>query len=109
MGEVAPTDNWPKRVAAPDSLAQACSDSVEAEIQNDGMYTQLLERVFDPQARAVMLRPQEASRSRHYPTFRRCLERETRGGRAGALAAVRAERLWTRGASESRRERASAK
>ena len=64
MGEVAPTDNWPKRVAAPDSLMQACADSVEAEIQNDGMYTQLLERVFDPQARAVMLRLQEASRSR---------------------------------------------
>jgi rubrerythrin len=83
LGEAPPADEWPKRVAAPESLARACRDAVEAEIQNDAMYSRLLQRVSDPQARELMLRLQEASRSHHLPAFRRCLERETRGGGRG--------------------------
>jgi rubrerythrin len=83
LGETPPADEWSKRVAAPESLSRACADAVEAEIQNDAMYARLLQRVSDPQVREVMLRLQEASRSHHLPAFRRCLERETRGGGRG--------------------------
>ena len=48
LGEAPPADDWQKRVAAPDSLARACVDAVEAEIQNDAMYARLLQRVSDP-------------------------------------------------------------
>jgi rubrerythrin len=83
LGEAPPADAWPMRLAAPESLARACAEAVEAEIQNDVMYARLLRSVSDAQAREVMLRLQEASRSQHLPAFRRCLESETRGGGRG--------------------------
>ncbi len=68
-----PTDTWLDRVKAPDSLAQACAAGVEAEIENERLYTRLLSRVSDARARTVMQRLQAASRERHLPAFRRCL------------------------------------
>lgn len=76
FGAVPPPDAWEARVEAPDTLAQACADAVRAEIENDAMYSRLLDRLVDAQIRSVMRRLQEASRSRHLPAFRRCLERE---------------------------------
>lgn len=75
LGATPPADAWADRVTAPATLARACADAVQAEIENDAMYDRLLEKVSDPQARAVMLRLQDASRSNHLPAFRRCVER----------------------------------
>jgi rubrerythrin len=83
LGETPPADTWPERVKAPDSIEQACSDAVQAEIENDAMYSRLLGQVSDAQVRSVLLRLQDASRNQHLPAFRRCLERGDRGGGLG--------------------------
>jgi rubrerythrin len=74
-----PEDTWPGRVTAPATLAEACRVGIEAEIENEEMYERLLGQISDPAALAVMRRLQRASRDRHLPAFRRCLERETGG------------------------------
>lgn len=80
LGAVPPEDRWAARVDAPESVARACADAVRAEIENDALYARLLDDVADAEARLVMLRLKDASRSRHLPAFRRCAERESRGG-----------------------------
>lgn len=75
LGATPLADTWEKRVEVPDSWAQACADAVQAEIENDAMYTRVLGQVTDTQVRAVMLRLQEASRSNHLPAFQRSSER----------------------------------
>lgn len=72
-----PADTWPQRVTAPASLVDACRAGVEAEIENEAMYTRLLAATSEPEVLAVMRRLQRASQERHLPAFRRCLERET--------------------------------
>ncbi len=85
-----PADTWRERVKIPETVAQACAEAVQAEIENDAMYARLLDQVTDPEARAVMLRLQEASRSRHLPAFRRCSERGGAGGKGrGSCAPTR--------------------
>jgi rubrerythrin len=75
LGATPPVDTWPDRATAPRTLAQACAAGVAAEIENEALYTRLLERVIDPRVRVIMQRLQAASRERHLPAFRRCLER----------------------------------
>jgi rubrerythrin len=84
-----PADTWQDRVTAPQSLAQACAAGVEAEIENEALYARLLDRVTDATARAVMQRLQAASRERHLPAFRRCLQRY---GATSSTSAHTAER-----------------
>jgi rubrerythrin len=79
FGVEPPKDTWPGRVTAPATLAEACRAGVEAEIENESMYERLLGQISDPDTLAVMRRLQQASRERHLPAFRRCLQRETRG------------------------------
>lgn len=79
LGATPPEDAWATRVKAPDSMEQACAEAVQAEIENDAIYSRLLEQVTDAQVRLVMLRLQEASRNQHLPAFRRCLDRGGRG------------------------------
>jgi rubrerythrin len=81
LGETPPADSWPERVKAPDSIEQACANAVQAEIENDAMYTRLLSEVNDAQVHSVLLRLQEASRNQHLPAFRRCLDRGGGEGR----------------------------
>ncbi len=76
LGASAPADTWPERVRVPESVAQACADAVEAEIDNDALYVRLLDHITDPGVRLVMQRLREASRDRHLPAFRRCAARE---------------------------------
>lgn len=83
LGVTPPEDNWTGRVEAPDSLEQACAEAVQAEIENDAIYARLLEQVTDAQVRQVMLRLQDATRNRHLPAFRRCMERGKEGGGVG--------------------------
>ena len=85
LGATPPEDTWARRVKAPDSVEQACAEAVQAEIENDGIYSRLLQQVTDEQVRLVMLRLQDASRNHHLPAFRRCTERGARrGGLGGA-------------------------
>jgi rubrerythrin len=91
LGVQPPADTWPRRVGTPASLAEACSAGVQAEIENDALYARLFDQVTDRQVRAVMQRLQEASRERHLPAFRRCMQRHamrSSGTRSAARDAV---------------------
>jgi len=79
IGVAPPPDTWPGRVTAPPTLAEACRAGVEAEIENEAMYERLLARISDPAALTLIRRLQQASRERHLPAFRRCLDRLTHG------------------------------
>ena len=76
LGIDVPPDPWTGKVAAPASLAQACESAVQGEIENIALYDRLIPMVDDPAARQVMENLQAASRERHLPAFRQCLERE---------------------------------
>jgi len=75
LGVRPPADRWADRAMAPETLATACAAAVQAEIDNDELYKRLLEQVSDAKVRFVMRRLQQASRLRHLPAFRRCLDR----------------------------------
>jgi len=70
-----PRDAWTGHSKAPHSLHDACRAGVEAEIENEAMYERMLKEVTDPSVRSVLQRLQRASKERHLPAFRRCLER----------------------------------
>lgn len=75
LGEPPPADEWAERAEAPASIAAACEMAISAEIDNAAMYDRLLTMVDDPTVRKVLLNLQDASKNRHLPAFRRCLER----------------------------------
>lgn len=58
------------------SLQEACQAAVQAELDNLSMYERLLSAAHHLDVRNVFLALQSASRDRHLPAFRRCLERE---------------------------------
>lgn len=72
-----PPNPWTGKVAAPATLAEACEEAVQGEIENIALYDRLIPMIEDPEARQVMENLQAASRDRHLPAFRRRLE----GGR----------------------------
>jgi rhodanese-related sulfurtransferase/rubrerythrin len=78
-----PPDRWEK-VEAPASIAAACTTAIEAEKANVAMYDRLLEEVKEPVVRDTFIRLRNASRDRHLPAFRRCLESGGRGGGRGS-------------------------
>ncbi len=82
-GITPPEDSWPGRVSAPGSVEEACAAGVEAEIENDAMYTRLLKVVSEPDARRVMENLRSASQDRHLPAFRRCASRGGAGHGGG--------------------------
>ncbi len=82
-GIAAPEDNWPDRIEPPLTVAAACADGVRAEIENVEMYERLLVDVDEPDVRAVLLRLQSASQTRHLPAFRRCSERRQNRNMSG--------------------------
>ena len=88
LGANPPADTWQERAKTPNSMAQACADAVQAEIENDAMYSRLLEQVTDAEVRKVLLRLQEASRTQHLPAFQRCAERGRGGHGRGHGASV---------------------
>ena len=81
LGIDVPPNPWAGKVTAPATLAQACESAVQGEIENIALYDRLIPMIDDPAARQVMENLQAASRERHLPAFRRCLERERGGGR----------------------------
>ena len=76
LGIDVPPDPWTGKVAAPASIAQACESAVQGEVENIALYDRLIPMIEDPAARQVMENLQAASRERHLPAFRQCLERE---------------------------------
>lgn len=76
LGIGVPPNPWTGKVTAPVSLAQACESAVEGELENIALYDRLIPMIEDPAARQVMENLQAASRERHLPAFRRCLEIE---------------------------------
>lgn len=67
-------------LVAPASVLAACEQGVTAEIDNIALYDRLLPTIRDPQVRETLTRLQWASRERHLPAFKRCVER---GGAMG--------------------------
>lgn len=79
-GMAIPTNRWAgEGVAAPSTVAQACSEGVIAERENVALYDRLLPTVSDPEAREVLNYLQAASRNNHLPALERC--GGARGGR----------------------------
>ena len=77
-----PIDDWASRVEVPESVRDACSDGVEAEIENGKMYDRLLNLSEGyPDVQQVLQRLQRASVENHLPAFQRCVERGGRGVR----------------------------
>lgn len=76
LGLSVPPNPWTGKVVAPATLAQACESAVQGELENIALYDRLIPMIDDPSARQVMENLQAASRERHLPAFRRCLERE---------------------------------
>lgn len=76
LGFAVPPNPWTGNVTAPATLAQACESGVQGELENIALYERLIPMIDDPSARQVMENLQAASRDRHLPAFRRCLERE---------------------------------
>ena len=76
LGLTVPPNPWTGNVTAPATLAQACESAVQGELENIALYDRLIPMIDDLSARQVMENLQAASRERHLPAFRRCLERE---------------------------------
>ncbi len=75
-----PADDWPTRIAVPESVESACRMGVEAEIANADMYDRLLEQTRDyPDVQAVFRNLQHASQENHLPAFQRCAGRNGPG------------------------------
>ncbi|MBA3054387.1 MAG: DUF2202 domain-containing protein [Sphingomonadales bacterium] len=88
LGFAIPSNHWEGKGVAPDTLAEACSMAIEAEIENIALYDRLLPAIADDVVRQVLQNLQDASHDNHLPAFHRCLEREESGdgrgfGRAG--------------------------
>jgi rubrerythrin len=67
-------------LTAPASVLAACEQGITAEIENIALYDRILPTIEDPQVRETLTRLQWASRERHLPAFRRCVDR---GGEMG--------------------------
>ena len=75
LGFEIPENPWQGRVDAPSSLAIACEQAVQAEIENVALYDRLVPLVADAKVRHVFERLRDASRDNHLPAFRRHLAR----------------------------------
>lgn len=73
-----PENSYANQVETPSSIAQACSDAVEAEITNGKLYeNELIPTVSGeyPDIARAFLKLQSASQNRHLPAFKRCQNR----------------------------------
>ena len=75
LGFEIPENPWQEGVDAPASLAIACEQAVQAEIENVALYERLIPLITDSGVRHVFERLRDASRDNHLPAFRRHLAR----------------------------------
>lgn len=80
LGIVPRPNRWAGKIAAPATLRDACIEAIAGEVENIALYDRLLPTIADAQVRAVLEQLQAASRDRHLPAFRRCLERQGGAG-----------------------------
>lgn len=87
----AATNPYLGTLTAPASVLAACEQGVAAEIENIALYDRILPTIQDSQVRDTLTRLQWASRERHLPAFKRCIDRggemgrgQGRGGGRGA-------------------------
>lgn len=80
-GLAVPPNPWPGRVTRYESPLEACRAGVAAEIANAGLYERLIASCSRADIVTVLRNLQAASRDRHLPAFRRCVERSGGGGR----------------------------
>ncbi|PIE56757.1 MAG: DUF2202 domain-containing protein [Desulfobulbus propionicus] len=74
-----PPDTWDQRITKPQSIEDACTAGVTAEIENVEMYNRLLKATVDyPDVQGVMINLQRASAEHHLPAFQRCVIRFSR-------------------------------
>ncbi|MCA9293446.1 MAG: DUF3365 domain-containing protein [Phycisphaerales bacterium] len=72
LGLTPPANAWADHAfEVPDSFAEACDQSVVAEVRNARMYDELIAACDDEQVRAVFERLKAASVERHLPAFSR--------------------------------------
>lgn len=77
LGIAIPANPWKANaITPPASLADACADAIEGELENIALYDRLIPQIADPMVRRVLENLQAASRENHLPAFRRCLTRE---------------------------------
>jgi rubrerythrin len=81
LGIPVPANSRDSVIAPPTSLAAACEQAIEAEIENISLYDRLIPMIRDEAVAGVFRNLQAASRDNHLPAFRRCHDRELRGGR----------------------------
>lgn len=67
-----PVNTWVGTVPHYDTLAEACEAGVQAEIDNAVLYDELLGMVDNPDIIRVFDALQQASQTKHLPTFERC-------------------------------------
>ena len=65
-----PENEWEGKIDAPSSLAIACEQAVNAEIENVALYDRLIPLIRDASVRNVFERLRDASRDNHLPAFR---------------------------------------
>ncbi|MGE4281175.1 MAG: DUF2202 domain-containing protein [Magnetospirillum sp.] len=72
-----PADNWAGKVTAPETLQQAFSLGVQAEIENRDMYDRLERMTREPDVLRVFGNLRTASQENHLPAFQRHLDRSS--------------------------------
>lgn len=72
---VAPVDRWSGNVARYTSISEACTASVQGEIDNVALYDRLLTSTVRADVLAVFSALRTASQERHLPAFQRCAAR----------------------------------
>ena len=77
-GIAPPPDRWTGSAPGFSSLSEACTESVQAEIDNVAIYDRVLKTTVRADILSVYHALREASLERHLPAFRRCAEREGR-------------------------------
>lgn len=83
-GLAVPADDYPGKVAAPATLAEAAASGVKAEERNVAMYERLLAATRDQRdLQTVFTHLQWASREHHLPAFKAAVD--NRGWRAGGF------------------------
>jgi len=77
-GLTPPENPWVGKTSRYDSVASACADAVQAEIENAGLYERIMRSSERPEILAVFRNLHDASQQRHLPAFRRCVQRNRR-------------------------------
>ena len=78
LGFEIPANEWEGRGEAPDTVAVACQQAVDGEIENIALHERLIPQIHDPAVRHVLQRLRDASHDNHLPAFQRCLRQHTR-------------------------------